>query len=225
MGQTATDHAFRIEPAKEIEFFGPLRSNQTKATMRRRIKGDKVKVVTPPKLFETAAHQNGLPPVPRMKKGFEAIATSLFDKGYDVAKEFESIQSDLTIKDALSPTHVQNAANKAEDVARRAMRLYVVAKVEFATYNRRTDSIVGAMRSNAIDALEAMKAKGALTKQITNDDVAAEAAKMYPDEWEDVHNRRDRSKEMLRFIERLADLGKSRTYTVSNMLAGDSRRV
>lgn len=197
--------------------------------MRRRVAGDRKR---PPRatdtagIFTTADHQVGsLPAIPRLTKGFERVATDLFDTGYDVTSEFESIQKSLTIRDALSPTHVKDAANKAEDVARRAMRLYVVGKVEFARYTRRTDSVVGAMREAAGAILEDEKAAGKRTKQITNEDVEKAAAQKFPDEWEDVHNRKVRAKEMLRYLEQLATLAKSRAYTVSNMLSDTDRRL
>lgn len=213
--------------------------------MRKRIKGDKATTPAPSTagngitrrrrpadddsalrgIFATAEDQAGLPPIPRMKKGFERISTDLFDQGYDVMSEFVSIQDALTIKDALSPAHVKDAANKAEDVARRAMRLYVVGKVEFATYTRMTDSIVGAMREAAVDLLEKEKVNKTRTKQITNEDVEKAAAQKFPDEWEDVHNRRVRAKEMMRYLEQLTELSKSRSYTVSRMLADTDRRL
>lgn len=196
--------------------------------MRQRIKGDRTQKRAPSKtgdvlagIVEGASHQTGLPPVPKMSKGFERIAANLFDQGYDVVKEFEDIQNALTIRDALSPAHVKAAANKSEDVAAKGMRLLVVAKVEYAKYTHRTDTLVGAMRDGATTNLEKLKAKGGLTKQITNDDVSFSAAQLYPDEWDDVHMRKVRAKEMLRYIERLADLSKSRSFTLGKMLGDD----
>lgn len=174
-------------------------------------------------IFETAPGQAGPPPIPRMKKGFDAIVVDLFDTGYDVEAEFKEIQEALTITDALTPGALQAAANRAEDIARRAFKLYIVGKVEYAKYTRATDGIVGAMRESATAILEKEKAGGIRTKAITIDDVSAMAAQRYTDQWEEVHDRKVRAKQMLGYLEKLGELAKSRAYTVSRMLNDDRR--
>lgn len=193
--------------------------------MRTRTRGDRraprtsAPVADVGDIFETADHQQQtLPPVPTLGKGFNKIAIDLFDSGYDVAAEFAEIQAALTIKNALDPNAVMVAANQAEKMAAKAARLYVVAKVEYATYTRRSDAMIGAMRESAIADLEAAKRDGTRTKMITNDDVDSYAARKHPDEWEAVHNRADRAKEMLRFIGELSELASKRCYTSSSML-------
>jgi hypothetical protein len=158
-----------------------------------------------------------------MKKGFDAIVVDLFDTGYDVEAEFKEIQEALTITDALTPGALQAAANRAEDIARRAFKLYIVGKVEYAKYTRATDGIVGAMRESATAILEKEKAGGIRTKAITIDDVSAMAAQRYTDQWEEVHDRKVRAKQMLGYLEKLGELAKSRAYTVSRMLNDDRR--
>jgi hypothetical protein len=174
-------------------------------------------------LFDSANKDRPIPPLPNLKKGFHEVVTDIFDTGYDVLKEYKAIEDSLSIKNALTPGNLQDDANKKESIARRASQLYVIGKVEYEAYVRETDSIVGAMRDGATNELEKEKAQKIRTKQITEADVKEYAAKMYPDEWEDVNNRRDRAKYMLSHLENLMALTKSRCYTVSNMLNPNSK--
>lgn len=170
-------------------------------------------------IFSVTEHQRqDLPPIPTIGKGFNKVSIDLFDAGYDVAAEFAAIQDALTIKNALDPASIQRAANQAEHMAARASRLYVVARVEYAKYTRRSDVLVGAIRQSALADLEAAKRDGTRTKMITNDDVDSYAASKHPDEWEAVHNRADRAKEMLRYISDLAELATKRCYTTATLL-------
>lgn len=171
----------------------------------------------PNKIFDSANKDRGRP-TPDLKRGFQEVVNNIFDSGYNVAKEYKAIEDSLSIKNALTPGRIQEAANKTEEMARRAFRLFVIAKSEYEAYMRETDSILGALRDGATSRLEKEKAKGIRAKQITDADVREYVAQMYPDEWNDINNRRDRSKGMLAYIENLSKLATSRCYTVSNML-------
>ncbi len=170
-------------------------------------------------VFETATTQRGFPASPEMKRGFETVVTNVFDDGLDVEDEHKLIEGSLVVNEALTPGALQRAANIAEDMARRSFRLFVIAKVEYEAYIRDTESIVGAIREAATARLEKEKAAKIRTKQITESDVVATAAQIYPDEWNEINNRRERARGMLAYIENLSALAKSRCYTVSHMLA------
>lgn len=177
-------------------------------------------------LFTTASHQKAtFPRVPDMQRGFETIVTDLFAEGYDVIDEWKAIRRGMVINDALSPDRLKRAANGQEDISIRAHRLYIVAKVEVSTYMRETEAAYGAIRQAAIEFLEAQKANKTRTKQITDADVKAEAARLYPDEWSEVCTRREKSEAMLSQLLRTSEAAKSRCYTVSNMMAPGSRSV
>jgi hypothetical protein len=174
-------------------------------------------------IFDSANKGRPVPKLPNMKKGFHEVVQNIFDSGYNVEKEFREIEESLSIKNALTPGVIQSSANNVEEMARRAFRLYVIAKSEYEAYIRETDAIVGGMREGATAILEKEKVNKIRTKQITEADVKEYAAQNYPDEWEDINNRRDRSKGMLAYIENLSSLAKSRCYTVSNMLNPGSK--
>ena len=161
--------------------------------------------------------ESELPPIPTLGRGLDKISRDVFDEGVDLANEYEQIKGALSIKDALDPMSVLTAKNQTEEMARRAARLVAVAKVEFAKFERHTDELVAAMENRAIDNLELLKAEGKRTKQITNDDVKREAKRLFPDETEDVADRKSRAKRLTEYIERLSDLATARGRTLSRM--------
>jgi hypothetical protein len=174
----------------------------------------------PPPIFATSSDQvmqiHGIK-MPDMQHGFQTVVQDLFESGFDVAAEYAEIKEALVIKDALTPDRLRRAANAQEDIANRAHQLYIIAKVEVQAYMRETEGIYGAIREAAIMELEKAKANKERTKQITDADAKSEAARLYPDEWADICTRRDRAEAMLKQLENLAQLARSRCYTVSNM--------
>jgi hypothetical protein len=120
---------------------------------------------TSTQLFDTANKGGPIPPLPNLKKGFHEVVTDIFDTGYDVLKEYKAIEDSLSIKNALTPGTIQENANKVEDMARRASKLYVIGKVEYEAYVRETDAVVGGMRDGATAELEKEKANKIRTKQ------------------------------------------------------------
>lgn len=174
----------------------------------------------PPPIFATSSDQvmqiQGIK-MPDMQHGFQTVVQDLFESGFDVAAEYAEIKEALVIKDALTPDRLRRAANAQEDIANRAHQLYIIAKVEVQAYMRETEGIYGAIREAAIMELEKAKANKERTKQITDADAKSEAARLYPDEWADICTRRDRAEAMLKQLENLAQLARSRCYTVSNM--------
>ena len=176
-------------------------------------------------IFQAAAHQRGFPNAPDMQRGFQTIVKDIFAEGYNVVEEWKEIRAAMIVSDSLSPERLRRAANEQEDVSIRAHRLYVVAKVEVSAYMRETEAIYGAIRESAVQSLEKQKAAKTRTKQITDPDVKAEAARLHPDEWAEICTRREWAEGMLSQLLRLSETAKSRCYTVSNMMAPSARGV
>lgn len=174
-------------------------------------------------VFESAPR--AFPPVPRMRSGFEQLVTTIYDEGIDVAAEYREIERALTVRDPLNPGALKVASNKAEDVALRAYKLYVVARYEFEAYLRHTDVLVGAIREAATHCLEVEKRAGARTKQITDADVVAVCAARYGDEWEEVCSRREKARGMADTLRQLAVLAEKRSYTISRLMEPGVGRV
>ena len=185
----------------------------------------------PPESQKAPAGSTGLPPVPDMKSGCQTIIKGLFADGYDVEDEFKKIVSGLSVDGALTPAALKAAANNTEEMADRAYRLYVVTKFETDAYVRETDGIIGAMRDRATAELEKekrtmvrdseQKMKPQRSKQITDADVAAKAAQMFPDEWTSVDKRKQQAKLMTAYTEQLSSLHQSRCSTVRRLLPRD----
>ena len=171
------------------------------------------------KVFETAADQSHLPQAPNLMKGFKEIAQKIFDSPLDIMEEFDIIEGSLSITGALTPQVINRAANQSEDMARRAYRIYICAKVEYEAYMRESEGLVAAIRDASTAKLEQEKATGVRTKQITEGDVKAYCASQYPDQWEEINRRRDRAKGMMGYLEQLSDLSKKRCFTVARMLS------
>lgn len=178
-------------------------------------------------LFDTAPGQKldakNLPQ-PDMQRGFHELVTNLFDEtDYNVMTEWEAIRAGLKVKDALTPGSLRSAANEQEELAERASRLYIVALIEVRQYIRETDTTWGALREQAIEYLHVMKASGSRSKQITDADALAEAARQFPEEWTSICMRREKAEAMLEHLKNLAALAKSRCYTISNMANPNAR--
>lgn len=178
--------------------------------------------------FTTAKHQQGLPRAGKLRHGFEEVVLDLFKDGFDAHVEFEAVVEGLEIQGALTPEAIKRAANRQEKLADRAFRLYIAARREVNAYKRETEPIVGAIREAAVRHLELEKRTmvddgngkkvSMRSKQITDADVAAACAQLYPDEWSEVQDRRDKAELMLKELENLAALARSRAYTASSML-------
>jgi len=189
-------------------------------------KGEPKQVEVP--LFKTTESQTmqlrGMK-MPDMQHGFQTVVHDLFESGFNVLEEYRKIKAALEITDALTPDRLKRAANEQEGIANRAHQLFIIAKVEVQAYLRETEPIYGAIRERAIMELEQEKATGARTKQITDADAKAEAARLFPDEWADICTRRDRAEAMLKQLENLAQLARSRCYTVSAMAHPGARSM
>lgn len=179
-----------------------------------------------PELFGTTPHQRMDPKklhMPDMQHGFQTIVRDLFESGFNVETEWKAVRAGLEITDALTPDRLRMAANAQERTAERAHQLYIIGKVEVQAYIRETDPTFGAMRDNARQSLERDKVSGARTKMITDADVLAEAARLYPDQWQEINTRRERAEAMLLQLQTVAQLARSRCYTVSNMANPSAR--
>jgi len=176
--------------------------------------------VAPGTIFESAAGDGRpkFPPLPELKRGFNEIVRDIFDgERLVVLDEFKAIEESLSIKGALTPVAIQDAANNVESMANRAFRLYILAQNEYEAYVREIAVVESAMRDAATAQLEKEKANGSRSKMITEADVAATISQSFPDEWDDVQRRKGYAKGMLDDLNNLSSLAKSRCFSVSNM--------
>jgi hypothetical protein len=172
-------------------------------------------------LADEIGEKNPLPftDYPRPGVGLVALVTKVIDEGLglDLEQEFDSLVADLILPDALTPQAVHVAINQCEDNARRAHRLYALARYQFDRYKIEAEVALGAMRESATHKLAALKAGGHHPKQVTDSDVRDMAAIMYPDEWKDIQDRLARTEHTLAHIARFADLWQRRSWSLSSL--------
>lgn len=113
---------------------------------------------------------------------------------------------------------LQQALDRAEKNAHDAHRLYVTAKVEHQRWERENDVVFSAMWSKANRSLQKEKDDGLRSKQITDADIKARMATLWPDEYSAQETRRAKVKATVEALEDLAEQWKSRCRTLQTMM-------
>lgn len=145
------------------------------------------------------------------------LVTKVIDEGLglDINAEYDELERGLVLPDALTPHVVAAAINLCESNAKRAHRLYVLARYQLDRYKVSAEVALGAMREAATHRLSVMKAAGHHPKQVTDSDVRDMAATMYPDEWANIQDRVARTEHTLAHLARFADLWQRRSWSLS----------
>lgn len=128
------------------------------------------------------------------------------------------LEGALRLTEALTPGNLQAALNDAEDNARRAHQLYIVARVDFERFELEMAPVVDAMREAANQDLQKEKDQKQRSKAITDADIKGRASIMFPDEWALVQRRRAEAEGLMDTLKHFADLWKQRCYSLSTML-------
>lgn len=147
------------------------------------------------------------------------LVTKVIDEGLglDIEVEYDELERGLVLPDALTPQVVMAAINECERNAKRAHRLYVLARYQFDRYKIAAEVALGAMREAATHKLGVLKAAGQHPKQVTDQDVKDMAATMYPDEWTNINDRLARTEQTLVHLARFADLWQRRSWSLSSL--------
>ena len=162
------------------------------------------------------------PQVPDMAPQFQAITTSVFTLD-DPEAEYAHLEQAIKLTDALAPAALQSALNEAEDNARRAHKLYVVARAEFEHFEATVAPILESMRDAANRELQAEKDAKQRSKAITQGDVDGRAQVLFPDEWSVVVARKAKATGMTDHLKVLANLWQQRCFSLSTMLNAGKR--
>ena len=136
--------------------------------------------------------------------------------------EAERLEKELTLDevDLTSYSAIMKAINRGEDNARRAHDLFLNAKAEVALWEIDAEQTLAAMRTAARDRLElAKEERGGKGKTITEADVTAMMAELYPDEWKAQTVQRHKYKGVVAHFEKLSELWIMRCRTLGLMLA------
>jgi hypothetical protein len=141
----------------------------------------------------------------------------------DPEAEFDELEKALKLADALTPGNLQEALNAAEDNARRAHRLYIVARYEYERFELEAMPIVEAMRDAASKDLNGEKERKERTKAITEADIKGRASVLFPDEWVVATERKIKAEGMMDTLKSFAELWRQRCFSLSSMLNSGKR--
>lgn len=137
----------------------------------------------------------------------------------DMKKTWDRLREGLSVGDNRSEHGtLQKALDLAEKRAYDAHRLYITAKVEYQRWERENEVFFGALWSKANRDLQTEKDAGSRSKQITDADVKARIATMFPDEYQLQENKRSQVKATVDSLEDLAEEWKSRCRTLQVMM-------
>lgn len=160
--------------------------------------------------------------LPELTMSFTAIRESVFTLS-DPDGEYKHLETSISLREALTPNALMTALNEAEDNARRAHKLYVVARADYERFERECEPIVESMRDAANRELQAEKDSKLRSKAITDADLRGRASTMFPDEWRNIDSRRIKADGMLEHLKALAELWKNRCYSLNGMLNAGKR--
>lgn len=141
----------------------------------------------------------------------------------DPDAEHAELEEALRLTDALTPGNLQAALNAAEDNARRAHRLYVVARAEFERFELEMSPVLEAMREAANRDLQNEKDRKERSKAITDADIKGRASVLFPDEWRAAQSRRLKAEAMMDHLKLFAEMWKQRCFSLSSMLNAGKR--
>jgi hypothetical protein len=163
-------------------------------------------------LFASANKGPGITP------DFERIVESVYQ--VDAWREYEDLEKNLEVGDGRSDYGtVAKHLDQQEDRARSAHKLYLSAKLELLRFEAECLKVQAPMRERATGVLSDQKADGDRKKVITNADVDAKMAELYPDEFAHQAEKLAKLKGTVSHMERLADLHKNRCFTASTLLS------
>lgn len=166
-------------------------------------------------LFEST---NKGPPTKRRTQ-FDQIVEDVFDKGLDIASEYEYLKEALTIREDLGGLGAHNKyTNEAEDNARRSHKLYVIVQNELDRIKAENAPVRESMKQQALAELQDEKNAKKRNKAITKEDVEERAANLFADEWYDMQTRLNKAEGMVDHIKHLVANWTSRCYSANTML-------
>lgn len=152
--------------------------------------------------------------------GLEAVSLIAFLDGSRFEEEFRRLEAELSIGSARGEHgRLAEALDNAETNTRAAFRLYATARI--ARKSREdTDEIASAkLRDDATKSLQEEKDKGTRAKAITDADISARMAGLFPDEFRAQSERRRRWEMTEKSLEHLVSMWESRCRSLQAMLS------
>jgi hypothetical protein len=164
-------------------------------------------------------HANARPPgEPNVRPEMGRLVERVVDRASRLWGEYDRLEAELKVEGAATPEQVRQALNASERNASDAHLLYLAAKLEFAHFERAQEIHEAPMRDDAMAELQAEKAAGERSKQITEADVVGRLCKLFPDVMAESSRRRGEAEMAVKQASRLADLWQQRSYALSGMI-------
>ncbi len=169
----------------------------------------------PPHAFE--------PPV--LPRGYSRICSWVFDLP-DPADACDKLRNAIR---PIKPSRLQHGElcdklDLAQENFVEASQLLANAKMSVANYEIEAKLVLGPMRDAASSELEDEKAKGTRKKAITNDDIEHRMATLYPDQFLEIEQNRNKLKHMVAVLEDLRQAASERARDV-RAIVSTSRSV
>jgi hypothetical protein len=138
----------------------------------------------------------------------------------NIFEEWKHLEAALQLGEKRAEhAHQIVAIDKAAARAYRAHRLYITARDVREAWELENEPIFSAMWSEATRDLQREKNSGARSKQITDADVKARCATMFPDEYRAQEDRRRKLELTVKSLERLAGLWEGRQGDLRSMVS------
>lgn len=145
------------------------------------------------------------PKVSALRPDLEKVVETIWID--DIHEEWKELEAALQLGEKRSEhAHAIKALDRAAHLAYRAHRLYLTARQAREAWEAENEPIFGAMWSEATRALQAEKDEGSRSKQITDADVRARVATLFPDEFQAQERKRRKAEFTVKSLERLAEL-------------------
>jgi len=169
---------------------------------------------TKPYPFADSASRRYVRTDPHMARIFE----TLFQ--VDIWENFKRLKAALRVGEKHRDyATLMKALDEAEDNARLAHSLFVNAKLVAERFETDALLIEAGMRKEATALLQGEKTAGRLSKAITDADVVAQCATMFPDEWTRIQVDRRQHKLTVSHLEHLVTCWTSRCRSLQTMVA------
>jgi hypothetical protein len=154
--------------------------------------------------------------IPSLDGGYARIVTRMIpsDPEGDYAELERKLRLRETAPHRAEQSAILDALDETQDCAWRAHCLYLGARVAYESFEIDARTVTSSMRDAATISLQEEKTRGTRSKQITDADVEARMAEMFPDEWRSLSLRRVEARKAVDALEQLAKLWGSRSSTL-----------
>lgn len=175
------------------------------------------KKLTAKELFKSSQPKITIANLPDFSDPMGAMIETTFEM-VDPAAVYAELTAALDKRrDALTPGTIREQLADASRLYREAHRLYIVARHDQERFDNEHTIVFATLREEAKTELEAEKSVGKLKKAITDGDVTARMARMYPDEFTTMQDRAIRGRKMVEHLKHLVDVFKNRMRALATL--------